>query len=344
MNTDRDWKEEFRDALKTAADLKDFFEADFPEVNYPLFIPKVFAAKILHAGPDSPLWNQFLPKSEENNIDIGRLDPIGDKVHAKNNQLIHRYENRALFTPTTVCPILCRYCFRKNELASSDEIFDQKFKEAIAYLQVYPEINEIIFTGGDPFILSNEKIAYYLQEFSEIESIKYIRFHTRTPIILPSRIDEGLVAVLQSSKELFKRSMVMIHVNHDSEITEDVEAAIKELTDNGIEVFSQSVLLKGVNDSTEALYELFSKLADMKVRPYYLHHPDEARGAMHFYMDLETGRKIFAPLHNKLPGWALPQYIIDIPGGEGKTQAYNPESFEFSGSLINRIGEKVKIR
>lgn len=336
------WTQEFKDALKTREDLQNFFECDFPEIKYPVFIPKVFAAKILMNGPDSPLWKQFLPRVEED-AHIGRLDPIGDKVHAKNNQLIHRYENRVLFTPTTVCPVLCRYCFRKNELSSSDEIFDQKFKEAVAYLKANTDINEVIFTGGDPFILSNEKLAFYIQEFSEIESIKYIRFHTRTPVILPSRIEEGLVAVLASAAALFKRCMVMIHVNHLSELTPDVEEAIQLLTENNVEVFSQSVLLKGVNDTTEDLYNLFSALADLKVKPYYLHHPDEAKGAMHFYMGLEEGRRIFAPLHNKLPGWALPQYIIDIPGGEGKTPAFNPESFEFSGSLINRNGEKVKI-
>lgn len=338
------WTHEFKSALKTTEELSTFFEFDFPPVNYPVFIPIIFASKIIQAGPGSPLWVQFLPHPEENNVELGRLDPIGDKVHAKNNQLIHRYENRALFTPTTVCPVLCRYCFRKNELADKDEIFDQKFQEAKTYLAANPEINEIIFTGGDPFILSNEKIALYLQEFAELGTIKYVRFHTRTPIILPSRIDEGLLAILESAKYLFKRSMVMIHVNHESELTEDVLEAIALLNEHNIELFSQSVLLKGVNDSTEALYDLFIKLADNKVKPYYLHHPDEARGAMYFYLSLEEGRKIYAPLHNKLPGWALPQYIIDIPGGEGKIPAFNPESFEFSGELINRNGEKVKIR
>ena len=293
-------------------------------------------------GPDSALWKQFLPSIEENS-DLGRLDPIGDKIHAKNNQLIHRYENRVLFTPTTVCPVLCRYCFRKNELSEKDEIFNQNFLEAIAYLKANPEINEVIFTGGDPFILSNDKLAFYLQEFSTVESIKYIRFHTRTPVILPSRIEEGLLAVLASASALFKRCMVMIHINHITELTPDVEEAIALLTENNIEVFTQSVLLKGVNDTTESLFDLFSALADLKVKPYYLHHPDEAKGAMHFYLSLEDGRRIFAPLHNRLPGWALPQYVIDIPGGEGKTAAFNSESFEFSGELINRNGEKVKI-
>jgi len=337
------WTHEYKEALKSVEDLKNYFEVDFPEINYPVFIPQIFASKIYQAGPGSPLWLQFLPHENESNITKGRLDPIGDKVHAKHNQLIHRYDNRVLFTPTTICPVLCRYCFRKNELSEKDEIFDQKFQEAKEYLHLHPAINEVIFTGGDPFILSNEKLAFYIQEFSEIKSIKYIRFHSRTPIILPSRIDEGLISILSSSRELFKRSQVMIHTNHKSELTEDVNVAIHSLIEAGIEVYSQSVLLKGVNDSTEALYDLFMELADLKIKPYYLHHPDEARGTMHFYLSLEEGRKIVAPLHNKLPGWALPQYIIDIPGGEGKVSAFNPESFEFNGELLNRFGEKIKI-
>lgn len=335
------WNEEFRDSLKSNKDLKDFFGVDFPEITFPLFIPKTFAAKIKNAGPDSALWKQFLPNEKENDLSSGRLDPIGDKVYAQNNQLIHRYRNRALFTPTTVCPVLCRYCFRKNELAASDEIFQQKFVEAKKYLQDNSEINEIIFTGGDPFILSNEKLAYYLQKLSEIESLKYVRFHTRTPIILPSRIDEGLIAILQSAQGLFKRSMVMIHVNHVSELTNDVIETFNALTDNHIELFTQTVMLKGVNDTTEDLHQLFSMLADLKVKPYYLHHPDEARGAMHFHLSLEEGRSLFHPLHDLLPGWALPQYVIDIPGGEGKISAVNPETFTFSGTLLNRRGESI---
>ncbi len=337
------WTHEFKEALKTTEDLNSYFETDFPKVQYPVFIPQIFASKIAQAGPGSPLWMQFLPQKGEDDQSLGRLDPIGDKVHAKNNQLIHRYENRVLFTPTTVCPVLCRYCFRKNELTQKDEMFDQKFQEAKKYLLDNPSVNEVIFTGGDPFILSNEKLAFFIQELSEITSIKYLRFHTRTPIILPSRIDEGLISLLVSAKELFKRSMVMIHTNHISEITEDVKEALALLTTEGIELYSQTVLLKGVNDSTETLLELFMELSDLKVKPYYLHHPDMARGTMHFYLGLEEGRKIVAPLHNKLPGWALPQYIIDIPGGEGKVSAFNPEGFEFSGELLNRFGEKIKI-
>jgi lysine 2,3-aminomutase len=336
------WQDEFRDALKSTQELNAFFDFQFPETKYPIFIPKKFAQKIKDFGEGSPLWNQFLPDQRESES-VGRIDPIGDKIHSKGNQLIHRYENRVLFTPTTVCPVQCRYCFRKNELSSKDEIFDANFEAAKNYISLHPEINEVIFTGGDPLILSDEKIAYYLQEFAEIESIKYIRFHTRTPIILPSRIDEGFISIMTSARHLFKRALIMIHVNHLAEIDDEVESAINRLNEAGIEVLSQTVLLKAINDQTEILEVLFNKLADLKVTPYYLHHPDEALGAMHFGMTLEEGRRIVHPLHSKLSGWATPKYVIDIPGGEGKISAINPEDFTFNGELLNRLGNKIKI-
>lgn len=337
------WQTEFSQALKSNEDLKSFFGIDFPKTNYPIFIPRRFAEKILAHGNPSPLWSQFLPQADESTNTSGRYDPIGDKTHSKGNQLIHRYLNRVLFTPTTVCPVICRYCFRKNELAEKDEVFNQNFEAAKKYLIENREINEVIFTGGDPLILSNEKLAGYIQEFSGIENIKYIRFHSRTPVILPSRIDEGFVNIMISSSQMFNRSMLMIHINHGDELDIEVVEAIQKLTDAGIEVFSQTVLLKGVNDTTDELAELFMRLADSKVKPYYLHHPDEALGAMHFHMDLEAGRRIVQPLHDRLPGWALPQYVIDIPGGEGKIPALNPEKFEFGGTLLNRHGKEVII-
>lgn len=337
------WQNDFKDALRSDQDLIEFFGREFPKTQYPLFIPKSFAKKIKRHGLNSPLGKQFLPhEAEEKNVG-GRYDPIGDKIYSLGNQLIHRYHNRVLFTPTSVCPVMCRYCFRKNELASKDELFNQNFIDAKNYLKANPTINEVIFTGGDPLILSNEKLASFIQDFSEIESIKYLRFHSRTPVILPSRIDEGLISLLISAHQLFTRSMLMIHINHKDELDTEVAGAINLLIEAGIEVFSQTVLLKGVNDNTDALLELFLYLADLKIKPYYLHHPDEALGAMHFHLSLEEGRKIFHPLHNLLPGWAIPQYVIDIPGGEGKISAINPESFHFSGSLLNRQGQLIKL-
>lgn len=307
------------------------------------FIPKNMAEKIKLFGVDSALGLQFLPHEGEN-TDAGRLDPIGDKVHSQGSGIIHRYQNRVLFAPTPICPIACRYCFRKNELSERDDMFNQNFEAAKVYLRENPDINEVIFTGGDPFILANEKLAGYIQDFSEIESIKYIRFHTRTPVILPSRIDEGLIDIMTSAKHLFKRAMIMVHINHPMELTGDVEAVLSMFVEAGIEVYSQTVLLKGVNDNTDTLAELFTMLSDIKVKPYYLHHPDQAKGAMHFWMSLEEGRRIVHPLHDRLSGWALPQYVIDVPGGEGKISAVNPETFAFSGTLLNRKGAPVPVQ
>ncbi len=340
------WQKEFAHSIKSVEEASIFFDYSFPETNYPLFIPLNFAEKIKSAGPNSPLWKQFLPVEHEKSYisnQLGLYDPIGDKIHSKGGQVIHRYKNRILFTPTTVCPIACRYCFRKNELPVKDEIFTPDFDQTLKYLTENTEVNEVIFSGGDPLILSNEKIDYYLEAFSKIKTIKYIRFHTRTPIILPSRVDQGLVLILKKFSSLFHRLIVMIHVNHRDEIDPEVEKSLKSLIDSRIDLFSQTVLLKNINDNTKVLSDLFTKLIDLKISPYYLHHPDLVLGAMHFYLSLEEGRKIFAPLHNFLPGWAIPQYVIDIPGGEGKIPAFNPESFEFSGHLINRFGEEIKV-
>ena len=341
------WQNDFSNSIRSLDEASLFFDHPFDEAHYPIFIPKSFAKKIKALGPESVLWKQFLPNIIENekstNSAGGLYDPIGDKIHSKGNQIIHRYANRVLFTPTTVCPIACRYCFRKNELANHDKIFEPHFNETLNYLRENTEINEIIFSGGDPLILTNEKLANYLEEFSKIENIKYIRFHTRLPIILPSRIDGQFIDVLKKYSKKFNRLMLMIHVNHAAEIDAEVADSFLQLNENGIELFSQTVLLKDVNNNTDILKELFLKLSDLKVTPYYLHHPDQVLGAMHFYISLEEGRKIFAPLHNQLPGWALPQYVIDIPGGEGKTSAFNPENFSFSGKLINRNGLTVTL-
>ena len=336
------WQHDFSDAIKDTEDARLFFNYAFSDTLYPLFIPKSFAQKILLSGPESVLWKQFLPRKEENN-EQGLYDPIGDKVHSKENQIIHRYKNRALFTPTAICPIACRYCFRKNELSNHDKIFDPQFTYALKYLEDHPDINEIIFSGGDPLILSNQKITYYLEAFSKLPQIKYIRFHTRTPIILPNRIEDEFIAVIKKYQKIFKRILIMIHVNHLDEIDKPVEEALLKMTQNEMEVFSQTVLLKGINAETLILKNLFSKLVDLKINPYYLHHPDQVLGAMHFYLTLEEGRKIFAPLRDQLPGWAVPEYVIDIPGGEGKISAFNPESFAFSGVLVNRHGKLISL-
>lgn len=312
---------------------------------YPVFIPRRLAEKIKVQGPESVLAREFLPMDMELDPDFkGLEDPIGDKTYHKAPQLIHRYESRALFTPTTICPVHCRYCFRKNELNVADEIFQQDFAETLSYLKNHPEISEIIFTGGDPLTLSNEKLEKYLTAFSEISSIKDIRFHTRYPVILPERIDEGFITLMEKFAKVFRTMTLAIHANHAEEFDEINRQAIRKLTSSSMQILSQTVLLKGINDSTEVLLNLYQEFISLKVRPYYLHHPDQVKGGMHFYLPLRQGREIYHGLRKLIPGWAIPHYVIDIPGGHGKIGAMNPESTTFSGQLISKDGEPVSIQ
>lgn len=345
MEGTQSWTNEFKDSFKDLRELYHFL--DWPQKvvleevskKYPIFIPKSLALKIKDQGPDGVLAREFLPHSDEL-LEQGFDDPIGDKNFFKAPQLIHRYYSRVLFTPTTVCPVHCRYCFRKNELNSPEEIFQQDFEQTLKYLNDHPEISEVIFTGGDPLTLSNQRLEKYLRSFAQIKSIKDIRFHSRYPVILPSRLDEEFSSLLTWASSNFRTVTLAIHANHISEFDEANRKAIQELHRSGVQLLSQTVLLKGVNDDSQTLIDLFEHFLDLKIRPYYLHHPDQVKGGLHFYLSLETGRKIYQTLRDKLPGWALPHYVIDIPEGHGKVTAYNPEATTFSGQLITRTGEK----
>ena len=347
------WTREFSQSYKNLRDLYDFLDWELtPELisvadTYPLFIPRSLAKKIKDEGPEGVLAKEFLPHKDELDerfTHLGLMDPIGDKTYLKAPQLIHRYSSRALFAPTTICPVHCRYCFRKNELNVTEDIFQQDFAKTLEYLNNHPEISEIIFTGGDPLTLSNEKLKTFLVAFNEIKSIKDIRFHTRYPVILPERLDEGFLNLMNWASEKFRTVSIAIHANHIREFDDNNTLAIKKLGGLNIQLLSQSVLLRKVNDNQDALLDLIGKFIELKIRPYYLHHPDQVKGGMHFYTSLQKGRELYQSLRTRLPGWAIPQYVIDIPGGLGKISAFNPESTTFSGQLLTLSGEKITLK
>lgn len=341
MNSRADWQSELAQAFRSSHELQTYLGWELPELaSYPLLVPQKLAALLKELGPASPLAKQFLPDERELS-DEGLVDPIGDQIHAQSKQLIHRYQNRALLIPTTVCPVNCRYCFRKNELTGA-EVFAQDQSATLNYLAAHPEIEEVIFTGGDPLVLSDEKLSQWLAKLATIDHVRFIRFHSRVPVILPSRLTDGLRSLIESYSERFKFLMV-VHTNHVLEWTPDACQKVKEFTPPGLRWLSQSVLLKDVNDDEQELCRLFRFLDSLNVRPYYLHHPDQVRGGMHFWLSLEEGRKIWASLRDQLPGWMLPEYVIDIPQGHGKVQAFNPESLRFSGKLLSRKAEAIAL-
>ncbi len=324
-NSEDDWKKSLRSALKNNSELNAYFNLSI-NCSYPHFIPIKLAKKIKKSGPNSALWKQFVPDELENSSlqEKGHIDPIGDQLHHKSAQLIHRYKNRALFLPITACPVICRYCFRKNELDLENfegDLFIPDREKTLNYLQEHPMIEEIIFSGGDPLIMNNEKIESYLQLFSTITSIKYIRFHSRVPVILAERITHKLVALFQKFSWRFTFIFV-IHCNHQEEIDDEEEAAILKLAECS-QLLSQTVLLKGVNDDSRTLRDLILKLQKLKVRPYYLHHPDKVKGGMHFYLEKSTGLIIYKELRQLIPGWMLPHYVVDDPEGSGKQAVEN---------------------
>lgn len=329
-----------RKALTTQEEIEKFFQITLPPwpKHYPILLPLPFAEKIRLAGVNSALGQQFIPQVEELNPE-GLEDPIGDLVHLKTPYLIHRYPNRALFLPTPRCPVICRYCFRKNQLPSKR--YSEDMSSSFAYLQNHPEINEVIFSGGDPFILSDKKLEMIIREVSQIETIHYLRFHTRTPIILPSRFTKSLCQMIKKYQASFNQITIVIHTNHLQEIYPEVEDLLQKFKRYPFTLLSQTVLLKGVNNNLNALQQLFEKLISLGIRPYYLHHPDQVRGGTHFQLSLEEGRRLYHQLRSYLPGWAIPRYILDVPGGAGKIDAFNPESYHFGGKLLTLSGKTV---
>jgi lysine 2,3-aminomutase len=309
-------------------------ETDLPETDYKVFIPRTFAQRIKELGPGSALWKQFVPRQNECDS-FGLFDPIGDETYSKGSGVIHRYSNRVLFSPTTVCPINCRYCFRKNELNNNVSYLKKNLENAVAYVKAYSEVEEVILTGGDPLMLSNQELEKIITKFMSIDHVQYIRLHTRFPIIIPSRIDDGFIEMTKR----YPKIVMAIHSNHVEEFSHEFQEKMKSLE---ITLLSQSVLLEGINNHPELLAKLMRKFHECNIRPYYLHHPDQVQGAMHFNLTLKEGRQIYRQLRQQLPGWLIPHYIVDIPGGFGKTLAYNSEHDEFSGSFISAKGQRVQ--
>ena len=202
-----------------------------------------------------------------------QADPIGDERWSPVPGIVHRYPDRVLLKPSLLCPVYCRFCFRREQIGAKGAVLDPAaLDRAFAYIRERPEIWEVIVTGGDPFLLAPRRIAAIVETLAAIEHVQVIRFHTRVPVVDPRRVGAALIKALAVEKAVY----VVVHANHPRELTEAAKAAIGRLTRAGIPLLSQSVLLRGVNDDAAVLEALFRKLVAMRVKPYYLHHPDLA--------------------------------------------------------------------
>lgn len=333
-----DWKFDFKNSIQTIEELEKVSGLKFPNLDYSLFLPRPFLQKILEAGLDSPLAKQFLPSLEEVQKG-GKIDPIGDQEFSKGAGVIHRYQNRILYSPTEICPIQCRYCFRKNELGQKNPVFKSQLELAIEYIKENPEIEEVILTGGDPLILGDAKLEFILESFASLKQIKMLRLHSRTPVILPNRINRDFVQMLRKVKAKVQILSMVIHTNHPSEWSPEFLRALNLLRGEPIHLLSQSVLLRGVNDDEIVLKALFTSLVSWGVQPYYLHHPDDVLGAQHFRLSLEEGRAIYQRLKASVSGFILPKYVIELPEGKGKAHAYTDQQDRFT--WVSHKGEKI---
>ena len=263
-----------------------------------------------------PIYAQYVPSTAELIAVPGEMDdPIGDTVHEKVKGVTHRYPDRVLLKPTHTCHVYCRFCFRREKVGQGDEALNvSELKAALDYIRNHPEIWEVILSGGDPLVLSDRRLVSLMFELSKIQHVQVIRIHTRSPVADPSRIGDGLIAALKVRPAVY----VVVHVNHASEISDDVKLGFAKLVGAGIPLLSQSVLLKGVNNSVEALSALMKTLVALRVKPYYLHHLDKAKGTEHFRCSIAEGQMLMRGLRGQISGLCLPIYMLDIPGGYGK--------------------------
>lgn len=281
---------------------------------YAVAVPPAFAALIEHA--DDPIGRQVLPHPAELEAAPHECaDPVGDQAHSPLRGVVHRYPDRVLITPLLVCPLYCRFCFRREVVGQGDgALTAAELDLAVSYVQARPAIREVILTGGDPLLLSPRRLGALLRRLADIPHVETLRIHTRVPVADPARVTEALAAALTLETPLW----LVLHANHAREFSAPAIASLRRLQSAGVCLLGQSVLLRGVNDSLEALEALFRAMLRARVKPYYLHQLDAAPGTQRFEVPIAEGQALLAALRGRVTGLAWPTYVLDIPGGFGK--------------------------
>ena len=284
---------------------------------YAVAITPALADLIDPSDPHDPIARQFVPDARELHMEPEEShDPIGDEAHSPVEGIVHRYPDRVLLKLVNACAVYCRFCFRREMVGPGrGGLAPAALDKALAYVENHPEIWEVILTGGDPLVLSARRLKDVVTRLAAIAHVKVIRVHTRVPVAAPERVTAAMVRALRTSKATF----VVLHANHPRELTAQVRAACARLIDAGIPMLAQSVLLRGVNDDAETLGALLRALVECRIKPYYLHHADLAPGTAHFRTTIAEGQTLMRALHGRYSGLCQPSYVLDIPGGRGKS-------------------------
>ena len=319
------WHASWRDAIRDPRDLLALLGldamagsiSDTAAMQFPMRVPRGFAARMRHGDRDDPLLRQVLPSTDEDVLVAGySLDAVGDAAARAAPGVIHKYDGRALLIATGSCAIHCRYCFRRHFPYGEETAAASAWAVAVDYLRSDATISEVLLSGGDPLSLRTAKLADLTVQLAGLPQLRRLRLHTRLPIVLPERIDQELLDWLTG---LPWPVAIVVHANHANEIDQEVAHALARLRDTGAMLLNQSVLLRGVNDNVDTLARLSERLFETGVLPYYLHQLDRVHGAGHFEIDDVQARALHGALAGRLPGYLVPRLVHEVPGAEGKT-------------------------
>jgi L-lysine 2,3-aminomutase len=321
---EQDWRQLYRDAISDPRELLALLGLDalagrLPADcrGFPLRVPRGFVARMRHGDADDPLLRQVLPLDDEYRPVAGfALDAVGDQQARRARGVLHKYHGRALLVATGSCAVHCRYCFRRHFPYGDEPAAANGWGDALDYLRADPSIHEVILSGGDPLSLSTAKLAELGDALLAIGHVRRLRIHSRLPVVLPERVDRQLADWL---RELPLQKVVVLHANHANELDRSIEPALQRLRASGATLLNQAVLLRGVNDSVEALAGLSERLFDFGVLPYYLHQLDRVDGAAHFECSDRRALELLAALQAVLPGYLVPRLVREIAGEPGKS-------------------------
>ena len=311
------WQQLAANAVTTAEQFARCFPIDREAMQkaidcYPLRINPYYLSLIQE--PEDPLWKQVVPDEAELMDTAGMEDPLAEEEYSPVPNVTHRYPDRVLFLVSNQCAVHCRFCTRKRKIGKQFAVTDKTLSDGLAYIRFHREVRDVLISGGDPLLLEDEQLADILAAVRAIPHVEIIRIGTRVPCVLPQRVTKRLVKTLRQFHPLY----VNTHFNHPAEITPEASQACALLSDAGIPLGCQTVLLKGVNDNAAVMQQLMQKLLCIRVKPYYIHQMDLARGTGHFRTALATGLSIMQALREHTSGMCVPHFVIDLPGGGGK--------------------------
>ena len=312
-----DWQRILRDSLRTPEEIAEHFGLDLEEVKkigraFKIQITPYYASLIKKKG--DPIYKQVVTDLAELAENSGQEDPLEEDLDSPVPSIVHRYPDRVLFLVSHSCASYCRFCTRKRKVGDPTKIHPRYIEDGVNYIKDHPEVRDVIISGGDPLILSDDKLEAILSQVRAIPHVEIMRLGSRVPCFLPQRITEKLVSMLKKYHPLY----LNVHFNHPDEITPEAARALNLLADAGIPLGNQTVLLKGINDEVMVMRRLMQKLLTVRVRPYYIYQADYVKGTDHFRTTVEKGLEIYQGLRGWTSGLAVPQYVIDAPGGGGK--------------------------